>query len=50
MNEQYDPNYQHYGQQGMAPAVPTPYVTHQDMAPVHTRLGSLEQGHTLLQT
>lgn len=55
MNEQYDPNYQSqgpYSQQGMwRPPVPTPYVTHQDMAPVHTRLGSLEQGHTtLLQT
>lgn len=23
---------------------PSPYVTHQDMAPIHTRLGSVERG------
>lgn len=41
---------QHYNappwqQQGMwRPHVPTPYVTHQDLAPMHSKIGSLEQG------
>jgi hypothetical protein len=26
------------------PAPPSPYVTHADMAPVHTKIGSLEKG------
>lgn len=26
------------------PAVPSPYVTHQDIAPMHSRLGAMEKG------
>lgn len=26
------------------PHVPSPYVTHQDIAPMHTRIGALEKG------
>lgn len=49
MNEQYDP----YAQQDRLwrPQAPSPFVTHQDMAPVHTRIGALEQGqHSIMQT
>jgi hypothetical protein len=32
-------------QQGMwRPHVPTPYVTHQDLAPMHSKIGALEKG------
>ena len=43
MNEhEHTPPWQ---QQGMwRPHVPTPYVTHQDLAPMHSKIGSLEQG------
>lgn len=33
------------------PVPPSPYVTHQDMAPVHSRMGALEQGQaSIMQT
>jgi len=33
------------------PQVPSPYVTHQDMGPLHTRIGALEQGQaSIMQT
>jgi hypothetical protein len=36
---------QYQQQQGMwRPHVPTPYVTHADMAPVHQKIGNLEEG------
>lgn len=36
---------QHQFNQGMwRPHAPTPYVTHQDMGPLHSRMGALEQG------
>lgn len=42
MNEQYDP---YAAQQHLwRPQVPSPYVTHQDIAPMHSRIGSLEKG------
>lgn len=41
MNDQYDP----YADQRLwRPQVPSPYVTHQDIAPMHTKIGSLEKG------
>lgn len=43
MAEPHDTQYPY--QQGMwRPHVPTPYVTHQDLAPMHSKIGSLEQG------
>lgn len=33
------------------PYAPSPFVTHQDMAPVHSRMGALEQGQaSIMQT
>lgn len=33
------------------PQVPSPYVTHQDMAPVHSKIGELQQGQvSIMQT
>jgi hypothetical protein len=46
MSDEYH-NQQPWQQQhpGMwRPHVPTPYVTHQDLAPMHSKIGSLEQG------
>lgn len=43
----------YYGQQPnlWRPQVPSPYVTHQDMGPLHTRIGALEQGQaSIMQT
>lgn len=43
MSDHYDPTY--HGQQNLwRPQVPSPYVTHQDIAPMHSRIGSLEKG------
>lgn len=54
MNEQHDPYYQrqpHYDGMWRPQVPPSPYVTHQDMAPVHSRMGALEQGQaSILQT
>lgn len=38
----HTPPWQHPGM--WRPHVPTPYVTHQDLAPMHSKIGSLEQG------
>ena len=44
MSDEYNPP-PWQQQQGMwRPHVPTPYVTHQDLAPMHSKIGSLEQG------
>lgn len=33
------------------PYAPSPFVTHQDLGPVHQRIGALEQGqHSIVQT
>jgi hypothetical protein len=32
------------------PHAPTPYVTHQDIAPLHRRVGMLEKGHQSLES
>lgn len=42
MNENYDPN--NPSSVLWRPHVPSPYVTHQDLAPMHKQIGSLEQG------
>lgn len=44
MNEQIDPYAQQH-QQLWRPYSPSPFVTHQDLGPVHQRIGALEQGH-----
>lgn len=52
MNEQqYDGAPNNY-QGGMwRPYAPSPFVTHQDLGPVHQRIGALEQGqHSIVQT
>lgn len=38
---QHDPN---QAAQFFRPYAPSPYVTHQDIAPMHTNIGRLEQG------
>lgn len=40
MNE-YDPYHQHAAN---PPRWPVPWVTHQELAPMHTKIGSLEKG------
>lgn len=50
MNEPHDPYAQHQ-QQMWRPYSPSPFVTHQDLGPVHQRIGALEQGqHSIVQT
>lgn len=43
MSEPYDPTHP-YVQQLWRPQVPSPYATHQDLAPLHGKIGALEQG------
>lgn len=50
MSEQHDPYYPQ-NQQMWRPYSPSPFVTHQDLGPVHQRIGALEQGqHSIVQT
>lgn len=50
-NHQYGAGQQYPGQSGMwRPPVPTPYVTHQDMGPLHSRMGALEQGQASIMS
>ena len=39
-------HWDHYMQRLNGP--PSPYVTHQDLAPVHSRIGALQEGHATL--
>lgn len=48
MNEHYDPNNPPH--MLWRPQVPSPYVTHQDLAPMHTKIGSLEKGQETFLT
>lgn len=52
MNDPHDPYHQQQPHGLWRPPVPpSPYVTHQDMAPVHSRMGALEQGQaSIMQT